>query len=300
MRADRLLSLLLLLQTRGRMTARELAECLEVSERTIYRDIEALSSAGIPLYTEPGPGGGCELIDGYQTKLTGLTRAEVRALFLLKVSGPLADLGLSQVLEDAQLKLSAVLPPAFRSDAIQVRQRIHMDTSLPEPSHCIPSYLTLLQEAIWQDRTLCLSYDRHTGKLVDPYGLVSRARTWYLVGAVEGEMRILRVSRIRAVEMTEQHFTRPAEFDLAAYWAEHYTPRQRPHTSHRQIKKRKNARSGHIVAAINTPKKRQPQRRWTSTQQKKAIQKKAISKLKNRFAAGAQQKKERPACLLAA
>ena len=271
-----------------------------MSERTIYRDIEALSSAGIPLYTEPGPGGGCELIDGYQTKLTGLTRAEVRALFLLKISGPLADLGLSQVLEDAQLKLSAVLPPAFRSDAMQVRQRIHMDTSLPEPSHCIPSYLTLLQEAIWQDRTLCLSYDRHTGKLVDPYGLVSRARTWYLVGAVEGEMRILRVSRIRAVEMTEQHFTRPAEFDLAAYWAEHYTPRQRPHTSHRQIKKRKNARSGHIVAAINTPKKRQPQRRWTSTQQKKAIQKKAISKLKNRFAAGAQQKKERPACLLAA
>ena len=283
------------------MTARELAECLEVSERTIYRDIEALSSAGIPLYTEPGPGGGCELIDGYQTKLTGLTRAEVRALFLLKISGPLADLGLEQALEGAQLKLSAVLPPAFHVDAMQVHQRIHMDTSLPEPSHCVPSYLALLQEAVWQDRTLRLSYDRHTEKLVDPYGLVSRARTWYLVGAVEGEMRILRVSRIRAAEMTEQHFTRPAEFDLAAYWAEHYTPRQLPRTSsHRQIKKRKNARSGHIVAAINTLKKRQPQRRRASTQQKKQIQEKPNLKLKKRFAAGAQQKKERSACLLAA
>jgi predicted DNA-binding transcriptional regulator YafY len=256
------------------MTARELAECLEVSERTIYRDIEALSAAGIPLYTEPGPGGGCELIDGYQTKLTGLTRAEVRALFLLSISGPLADLGLAQALEDAQLKLSAVLPPTFRTDAMQVRQRIHMDTSLPESPHCVPPYLELLQEAIWRDRTLCLSYDRHTRQPVDPYGLVLRARTWYLVGAIEGEMHILRVSRIRAAEMTSQHFIRPAEFDLAAYWTEHYMPRQfLPRLSHQRTKKRKNARSGRIISVMNTPNRKQPQRRWTGAQQKREVKK---------------------------
>src|SRR5712691_11301372 len=129
MRADRLLSILLLLQTRGRMTARELAEQLEVSERTIYRDIDALGMAGIPVYTERGPGGGCSLLDGYQTRLTGLTEPEVRALFLLNMTGPLADLGLSKALDDALLKLQASLPIAQRHDAEQVRQRIHMDTS---------------------------------------------------------------------------------------------------------------------------------------------------------------------------
>src|SRR5260370_530860 len=110
MRADRLLSILLLLQTRGRMTARELAEHMEVSERTIYRDIEALGMAGIPVYAERGPGGGCTLLDGYQTRLTGLTEAEIRALFLLNMTHPLADLGLDKALDDALLKLSAALP----------------------------------------------------------------------------------------------------------------------------------------------------------------------------------------------
>jgi predicted DNA-binding transcriptional regulator YafY len=113
LRADRLLSILLLLQARGRMTARELAERLEVSERTIYRDLDALSSAGVPIYAERGPSGGCELLDGYQTKLNGLTELEVRALFLLSVSGPLVDLGLGKALEDALLKLSTALPAPY-------------------------------------------------------------------------------------------------------------------------------------------------------------------------------------------
>jgi predicted DNA-binding transcriptional regulator YafY len=262
------------------MTARELAECLEVSERTIYRDIEALSAAGIPLYTETGPGGGCELIDGYQTKLTGLTRAEVRALFLLKISGPLADLGLGQALEDALLKLSAVLPPAFRDDAVEVRQRIYMDTTSSEPSHRVPLYLELLQEAVWQDRTLFLSYGRYTRQQVDPYGLVSQARIWYLVGAVEGEMHIMHVSRIRAPEMTERHFIRSAEFDLATYWKEHHTQRLPLRLSQQRRKKRNWARAGHLVATINSQNRKQSLHQWTDTQQKKEIQKKLILKLK--------------------
>jgi predicted DNA-binding transcriptional regulator YafY len=277
------------------MTARELAECLEVSERTIYRDIEALSAAGIPLYTEPGPGGGCELIDGYQTKLTGLTRAEVRALFLLSISGPLADLGLAQALEDAQLKLSAVLPPTFRTDAMQVRQRIHMDTSLPESPHCVPPYLELLQEAIWRDRTLCLSYDRHTRQPVDPYGLVLRARTWYLVGAIEGEMHILRVSRIRAAEMTSQHFIRPAEFDLAAYWTEHYMPRQfLPRLSHQRTKKKKKRAFGSHNLRHEHPKQETATATVDGCTTKKRSQKKPFLKLRKRFAVDVQQKKRGP------
>lgn len=220
MRADRLLSLLLLLQARGRMTAQELAERLEVSERTIYRDIGALSSAGIPVYTESGPGGGCELVDGYQTKLTGLTTAEVRALFLLSLSGPLADLGLDRALDDALLKLSAALPITARSDAAQVRQRIHMDTTAPDQANRALPYLGLIQEAVWQDRTLQLTYGRYVRQDFEPYGLVSKARVWYLVGITAGEMQVLRVSRIQAVELTAQRFVRPDTFDLANYWTE--------------------------------------------------------------------------------
>ena len=119
MRADRLLSLLMLLQIRGRLPAHELAKRLEVSERTIYRDIEALSAAGVPVYTESGPGGGCVLAEGYRTNLTGLTEAEVRTLFMSGASGLLADLELGQALEAALLKLLAALPSAHRQDAEQ-------------------------------------------------------------------------------------------------------------------------------------------------------------------------------------
>lgn len=202
------------------MTAQELAERLEVSERTIYRDIGALSSAGIPVYTESGPGGGCELVDGYQTKLTGLTTAEVRALFLLSLSSPLADLGLDRALDDALLKLSAALPITARSDAAQVRQRIHMDTTTPDQTNRALPYLGLIQEAVWQDRTLQLTYGRYVRQDFEPYGLVSKANVWYLVGTTAGEMQVLRVARIQTAELTEQRFVRPDTFDLANYWTE--------------------------------------------------------------------------------
>ncbi|GCE29101.1 hypothetical protein KDA_45850 [Dictyobacter alpinus] len=240
MRADRLLSLLLLLQNRGRMTARALAEQLEVSERTIYRDIEALSFAGIPLYTERGPGGGCELLDGYQTRLTGLTTPEVRALFLLGTSTPLADLGLGQALENALLKLSAALPAASRANARQVRQRIHMDTTQPTPSRPISSNLELIQQAIWHDYTLRL---RLTGnghhKLIDPYGLVSQHGNWYLVGASAGMMQVIRVTSIQTTELTDQPFSCPTEFNLATYWAEHVSMTTHSTANGRLLKKAK-------------------------------------------------------------
>ena len=221
MRADRLLSLLMLLQSRGRMTARELAEQLEVSERTIYRDMEALGIAGIPVCAERGPGGGCFLIDGYQTKLTGLNEAEIRALFLFKMARPLADLGLSKALNDAMLKLSAALPAEQRSDAEQVRQRIHLDMEDWQPNAPSVPHLQTIQEAIWHDRKLYISYEdcklcqEH---LIEPYGLVSKANIWYVVAASAGDQRVFCVSHIRAVVLSEEHFTRPATFDLSSFW----------------------------------------------------------------------------------
>jgi predicted DNA-binding transcriptional regulator YafY len=225
MRADRLLSILLMLQTRGRLTARELAEQLEVSERTIYRDIEALGMAGIPVYAERGPGGGCMLVDGYQTRLTGLTEAEIRALFLLNMVGPLTELGLDKALDDALLKLAAALPAAQRQGAEEVRQRIHRDTSTWQHSQATVSHLQTLQEAIWQDHKLALAYYEDNGalseQLVDPYGLVSAAHAWYLVGSVNGERRVFCVSHIHQITSTAEAFVRPTCFDLSLYWAEY-------------------------------------------------------------------------------
>ena len=163
MRADRLLSILMLLQSKGRMTARDLAEQLEVSERTIYRDLEALGMAGIPIYTERGPGGGCSLIDGYQTKLTGLTEIEVRALFLLPMDAPMADLGLGKVLEEALLKLTAALPASSREQVEQVHQRFHVETTWWY--HTADEQVTLqtIQHAIWQNSKLCIAYSQDNG-----------------------------------------------------------------------------------------------------------------------------------------
>ena len=224
MRADRLISMLMHLQTRGRVTARELAKELEVSERTIYRDLDALSAAGIPVYAERGPGGGCALMDNYRTNLTGLTEDEVRALFMISIPGPLADLGVSRELKAALLKLSAAVPAVYRHDAEHVRQRVHLDAGgwfqHPEP---IP-HLNTVQQAVWGDRKLALTYrlkdGTHVERTVDPYGLVAKAGVWYLVRVVKGHLGVYRVSRVQQAALTDKHFARPASFDLAAYWAE--------------------------------------------------------------------------------
>ena len=228
MRADRLLALLMLLQTRGRMTAQKLAEELEVSVRTIYRDIDALSAAGVPVYAERGPGGGCALLDGYRTNLTGLTEDEVRALFMLSIPVALAELGVGQELKAALLKLSAALPASRRHDEAWVRQRIHLDWSWWFQAEEPVPHLQTMQRAVWEDRRLCLTYRQQAGpsieqfeRVVDPYGLVAKAGVWYLVCAGDGRIRVYRVSRVLSARLTAEHFQRPADFDLAAYWSAH-------------------------------------------------------------------------------
>jgi predicted DNA-binding transcriptional regulator YafY len=236
MRADRLLSILMLLQTRGRMTAHDLATRLEVSERTIYRDLEALSFAGIPVYTERGPGGGIELLDGYQTRLTGLTELEVQALTLLmKAASPsfLADLGLREALDDAFLKLQAAFSSTARANAERIQQRIHLDNSgwpFAADEHtqvAVPGSpcLRTVQQAVWQERRLFLIYrDDYEGWRelhVEPYGLVAKRGAWYLVAATSIDRPLCRVFRavdIHAAELLSEGFERPAEFDLATYW----------------------------------------------------------------------------------
>jgi predicted DNA-binding transcriptional regulator YafY len=222
MRADRLISLLVLLQARGRMTARELAEELEVSERTIYRDIDALSAAGVPVYGEAGREGGYALLDPYRTTLTGLTAGEVRALFMLSIPAALTDLGLSQELKQALLKLSAALPPGRRADEEHVRQRFYLDTAWPDQEGGPVPHLQTLYQAIWKDRRICLTYRPlppvEVEQCVDPYGLVAKAGAWHLICARKGGMRVHRVSDLITVSLLDETFERSEGFDLEDFW----------------------------------------------------------------------------------
>lgn len=223
MRADRLLSILLLLQIHRRLTARDLALRLEVSERTVHRDMDALSAAGVPVYAQRGSGGGWALTAGYRTNATGLTEPEIRALFLGNPARLLADLGMAEAAAGALIKLLAALPSVHQPGAADVRQRIHIDVAgwHPAESDAVPA-LPVLQEAIWGERRLSMTYQSQNGegrdRLVDPLGLVARGSIWYLIAAVDGEVRTYRVSRIAVARLTDEQFTRPAAFDLAAYW----------------------------------------------------------------------------------
>ena len=222
MRADRLVSILLLLQVTRRTTARELASRLEVSERTIHRDMDALSSAGVPVTADRGNGGGWYLIDEYKTNLTGLNHTEIQALFLTNPARLLSDLGLRQAADAALIKLLAALPAISRRDAEYARQRIYIDTAGWRNSAENVSALPALQEAVWRERKLQFQYERvgcdSTERIADPLGLVAKGSVWYLVAAVDGALRTYRVSRIREARVTDQPAARPRDFDLAAYW----------------------------------------------------------------------------------
>jgi predicted DNA-binding transcriptional regulator YafY len=223
MRASRLVSLLLLLQTRGQLTAAELAEELEVSERTIHRDVEALSASGVPIYAERGPHGGIRLVDGYRTRLTGMTGEEAEALFLAGLPGPAAELGLGTVVAAAQLKVLASLPPELRTRASRLVERFHLDAGdWFKASQPVP-FLGVLSDAVWNGTRVKIDYDRGGGavpRVLEPYGLVLKAGTWYVVASVDGQIRTYRVSRVQAAEATTEKFERPERFDLGAYWAE--------------------------------------------------------------------------------
>jgi predicted DNA-binding transcriptional regulator YafY len=223
MRASRLISILLLLQTRGRMTAQQLADELEVSIRTVYRDVDELSNSGIPVYADRGAHGGFQLVEGYRTRLTGLTPEEAETLFLSGYPGQAAQLGLGTVLAAAQLKVLAALPPELRSRASRLRQRFHLDAPgwFQEPD--VAPHLQSIAEAVWSDRRLNIRYRRGDDggpvveRTLDPLGLVSKAGIWYLVGRAAA-IRTYRVSRIIELSILLDRFERPDDFDLAAYW----------------------------------------------------------------------------------
>ncbi|MFZ3471117.1 helix-turn-helix transcriptional regulator [Streptomyces sp. 4.24] len=234
MKAARLLSILLLLQTRGRMTAAELAEELEVSVRTVYRDAEALSASGVPLYGDAGHSGGYQLLDGYRTRLTGLAPGEAEALFLTSMPGPAAELGLGRALSAAQLKLRAALPPELRAQADRMRLRFHLDAPGWYAEHEETPYLGQIADAVWRGRVIEVRYRRwkaphEVDRRLAPYGLVLKAGRWYLVaGPAEPSADpaagkpagpyTYRVDQVLGVRETGEECVLPDGFELAAHW----------------------------------------------------------------------------------
>jgi predicted DNA-binding transcriptional regulator YafY len=241
-RASRLLSLLLLLQTRGRMTARQLADELEVCVRTIYRDAEALSAAGVPLYGDAGHAGGYQLLGGYRTRLTGLTAAEAETLFLSGLPGPAADLGLGSVLAAATLKLRAALPASLRENADRISERFYLDAPgwyrRPEEAPLLP----LVASAVWDRKVIHVTYTRwkeptEVSRRLEPHGLVLKAGTWYVVARCDGAMRTYRVDQIVSAAPCDGGFTAEPGFDLEGYWQSYLAQFHRQlYTGHAMIR----------------------------------------------------------------
>ncbi|MEU5535920.1 WYL domain-containing protein [Streptomyces sp. NPDC020362] len=224
MRAARLIKMVLLLQSRPSMTAAELARELEVSERTVTRDAQALSEAGVPVYADRGRAGGYRLIGGYRTRLTGLGRSEAEALFLSGVPGALREMGLEDAASAARLKVSAALLPSLRDAPDSAAQRFHLDAPawFREPE--TPALLPAVAEAVWDDRRVTARYRRgedEVERLLEPYGLVLKAGVWYLCArAAGGSFRTYRIDRFGAVHPREDRFVRDPDFDLPGHWAE--------------------------------------------------------------------------------
>ena len=223
MRASRLLSILIMLQMRGRLSAEALAQEFEVSVRTIYRDVDQLSAAGVPIYAERGRHGGFQLMDGWKTTLTGLTPSESQAVFLSGLAGPAAQLGLGDAVQAAQLKLQAALPAAWRDDARRVSARLHLDpVDWYRETEPVP-HLATVAAAVWNEQPLSLRYESWKAtvtRTVHPLGLVLKAGAWYLVAAVDDKPRTFRVSNVQDVQPLPGRSRRPRGFDLAAHWAE--------------------------------------------------------------------------------
>lgn len=221
MRASRLLSIQMLLETRGRMTARALAEELEVSLRTLYRDVDQLSAAGVPIYAERGRAGGFRLLEGWKPTLTGLTPAEAEVVFLGGLAGPAADLGLDARLESARLKLLAAMPPAWRDKALRISTRLHLDPDGWYGESDIAPHLATVSAAVWDGRQLHMRYrswKETSERTVSPLGLVLKAGQWYFVGAGPSGLRTYRVASVLDASVLDAPAERPADFELAAYW----------------------------------------------------------------------------------
>ncbi|ALC80352.1 MULTISPECIES: helix-turn-helix transcriptional regulator [Bacillus] len=224
MRGDRLISIILNLQNKGRLTTKELAEQLEVSERTIHRDMEALSRSGIPVVADRGKRGGWRLLDNYETKLTGLKETEIGALFIGPSLHLLHDLGLANSSKEARNKLIASLPSIYREYAKSVWERIYIDNSTWKDKKEKVDSFEILKEAIWNDNQLKILHRKPDGEIkesnVNPLGLVAKGSVWYLIASRSGVIRSYRASRIMSATPLQETFIRPIEFNLADYWEE--------------------------------------------------------------------------------
>jgi predicted DNA-binding transcriptional regulator YafY len=221
MRASRLLSIQMLLETRGRMSAQTLADELEVSLRTLYRDVDQLTAAGVPIYAERGRAGGFQLMDGWKTTLTGLTASEAQAVFMIGLSGPAAQLGLGKEVADAQLKLVTALPSYQRSDAQRIQSRFHVDTlEWYKETDPVP-HLNTVASAVWDEKQLAIVYESWKGlvrRTIHPLGLVIKSGVWYLVAAIDNVPRTYRISNIQQADVLDARCNRPRKFNLVEYW----------------------------------------------------------------------------------
>jgi predicted DNA-binding transcriptional regulator YafY len=214
--------LILLLQTRGKMTARALSEELGVSRRTILRDIDALSLSGIPVYSEGGHGGGIALDEQYRTTLTGLNRFEVQSLFIANNNQALHDVGLGDAAQSLLMKLLAALPRAHHSTADHIRQRLMIDPTWWWHDSTTPPFWDDLQRAVYEDRMIETTYENYDGNITErvlaPYSLICKSSLWYLLAERDQELHTYRISRFHAVRLLDQPFSRRPGFDLPTYW----------------------------------------------------------------------------------
>ncbi len=221
MRASRLLKLLMTLQSHEKVTARELAEACETSVRTVYRDIDALSEMGVPVYSERGVEGGYRLLHGYRTRLNGLSAKEAETLFLAGLSGPAQKMGLQSTLADAQLKLMTALPESMRHEADRLQSRFLLDAPNWFADDEKADHLPELMTAVLEQRRVDMVYRSWKGireRRAEPLGVVLKGGQWYLVATVEGDARTYRVSRVESLVLTDEHFDRPADFRLSEFW----------------------------------------------------------------------------------
>ncbi|MGW1847922.1 helix-turn-helix transcriptional regulator [Streptomyces sp. NPDC001966] len=225
MRAARLIRMVLLLQSRPAMTGAELARELEVSERTVTRDAQALSEAGVPVYADRGRAGGYRLVGGYRTRLTGLARDEAEALFLSGLPSALREMGLEDAASAARLKVSAALLPSLRDASDSAARRFHLDAPAWYQEPVTPELLPAVAEAVWDDRVVRARYrrggaDGEVERELAPYGLVLKAGVWYVCARVGDDFRVYRIDRFSAVTVSDERFERDGRFDLSGFWEE--------------------------------------------------------------------------------
>jgi predicted DNA-binding transcriptional regulator YafY len=225
MRADRLLAIIMLLQSRGKMTTHTLAKELDVSRRTILRDVDALSFLGVPIYAEGGHGGGVTLDENYRTSLIGLHEDEIRTLFIASNSKLLRDVGLGEAAERSLQKLAANVPARYAPSVDQFRQRILIDPSWWWEDTQPIAFWEELQRAVYEDRLIQTVYERYSGEIVkrtlEPYSLVAKSSIWYLIARRDGAFRTYRVSRFRHITVLASSFERDTGYDLQTYWQKH-------------------------------------------------------------------------------